>query len=143
MASGRGGRARRGTPSNPRWARRSIRWANSGAGAGAAARSSSASACSSRATESSWSATPPLRARSTAARSPSIVAVSSGGVIAGLSQLRQRSVQSGAGGGLAEVEDRGDLGVREAGGELQGEQVALVAVERGHRGADRLALEGE
>ena len=78
---------------------------------------------------------------STAASSRSIVAVSSGGVIAGLSQLRHGSVQRVPALVSRRPSTRGDLGVREPAGELQGDQVALVAVEGGERGAHRLAAE--
>ena len=67
----------------------------------------------------------------------------SGGVIAGLSQLRQGAVQSRSGVGLGHAEHPCDLRVGKATRELEGDQVALLAVERGHRGAHHLAAQGQ
>src|SRR4051812_2638746 len=67
------------------------------------------------------------------------------GSIAGLPQLGHGSVQLGAGVRLARAEDLGDLGVGEAGEELERDQLALgrlQALERGGDGEAALAALG-
>src|SRR4051794_11616812 len=58
------------------------------------------------------------------------------GSIAGLPQLGHGSVQLGAGIGFAEAEDLGDLGVGEAGEELERDQLALGRLQALQRGGD-------
>ena len=72
-----------------------------------------------------------------AGRAASAASWSSLGVsIAGLPQLGHGAVQLGAGVRLADAEHRGDLGVGEAGEELERDQLALARLEALQRGGD-------
>ena len=61
--------------------------------------------------------------------------------MARLPQLDDDTVQAGAGVGRGRAEDIGDLGVRQAGDELQGDELAIARLEVGERGPDGGALE--
>src|SRR3954449_867703 len=74
----------------------------------------------------------PASARSSSSRSARTV----GSVrMAGLPELGDGTVQAGARGGLAGADDLRDLGIGEAGVELQGDQLAIARIERRQRGA--------
>ena len=138
-APGASGQSRR-APGSPPSTRSRSSSANSGSGRGASALSASARSCSAP-TSGRGSRGAPSRASSIARRSRSRVL--SGEFIAGLPQLRDGSVQTGAHVGLGGAEHARDLGVREAAGELERHEVAVAGVEGGERGADDVALERE
>src|SRR5919112_6629357 len=64
-------------------------------------------------------------------------------LMAGLSELRDGSVQAGAGIRLGHSEHACDLGVRETAGELERDQVALLSIQRRERRAYGLAPQRE
>src|SRR5262249_33726823 len=112
---------------NPRLTLSSSAVENCGVICGACARTSAT-----RASRSRSAAGCPSSARSRSSRRVS-------GVIAGLPELGDGTMEACAGVGFGCPDDLGDLGVGEPGVELQGDELALGGIERGERGAHRLA----